>query len=148
MSWLLRQLQGAPESLKVEARVARSQATLAAPLAEARSTPERLYPEASKEIRQFGLTLTRNMGLKRDAGKGSFIDGVLEITKDFYGEVLQNLRPWKPSPPKLQKPSMPEVPESSELPSSLQEPVRVAHQEQAQQRADVQSPGGTSSEED
>ncbi|MDP9067403.1 MAG: stress response protein [Actinomycetota bacterium] len=136
VSWLLRQLQNAPENLKVEARLARSQATLAASLAEARTTPERLHPEQPREIRQFGLTLTRNMGLKRDAGKGSFIDSVLETTKDFYGEVLQNLRPWKASPPKLQKQppvSEPEAP-VTQIPSQLEEPVNAAQREQAEAR--------------
>ena len=132
---MLRQLQNSPDSLKVEARVAHSKTMLAASLAETRSTPDRLYPEPSKDIRQFSLTLTRNMGLKRDAGKGSFIDSVLETTKDFYGDVLQNLRPWKASPPKLQKPPVLEPePEVADLPAALQEPVQLAQQEQAEAR--------------
>lgn len=119
----------------MEAKVARSQSTLAASLAEARSAPEALHPDPQKEIRQLVLTLTRNMGLKRDAGKGSFIDSVLTTTKDFYGEVLQNLRPWKASPPKLQKPPVlePESP-SSDLPAEVQEAVEAAHLEQADNR--------------
>lgn len=133
VSWLLRQLQNAPENLKVEAKVARSQATLAAALTEARSTPDTLYPDPAKEIRQFVLTLTRNMGLKRDAGKGSFIDSVITTTKDFYGDVLQNLRPWKASPPKLLKQPPPE-PEAKDLPAQIEEAIETAHAEQASQR--------------
>lgn len=135
VSWLLRQLQNAPESLKVEARLARSQSTLAASLAEARTAPETLHPDAQKEIRQFELTLTRNMGLKRDAGKGSFIESVIATTKDFYGDVLQNLRPWKAAPPKLQKPTPPEgEADTSVLPAEVQDGVEVAQGEQAEQR--------------
>jgi hypothetical protein len=101
VSWLLRQLQNAPDALKVEVRVARTSNTLAANLGSARQSPELLYPEAGREIRQFVISSTRNMGLKRDASKGSFVDSVISTTKDFYSNVLQNLRAWKAPPPKL-----------------------------------------------
>jgi hypothetical protein len=73
VSWLLRQLSNAPASINLEAKVARSTSSLAASLDAVRSTPEVLYPEANKEIRQFVLSYMQNMGLKRSAGKGSFI---------------------------------------------------------------------------
>lgn len=136
VSWLLRQLQNAPDNLKVEAKVARTQSTLAASLAEARSGAEALYPDPQREIRQFVLTLTRNIGLKRDTGKGSFIESVMTTTKDFYGNVFQNLRPWKASPPKLQKRSAPED-QPVHLPEEVQGAVQVAHREQAEQRLAV-----------
>lgn len=62
-----------------------------------------LYPDAQKEIREFELSLTRNLGVKRDASKGSFIESVMSATKDFYGDVLQNLRAWKAAPPRLKR---------------------------------------------
>lgn len=102
VSWLLRQLQEAPDSLKIEAQFGRGQ-TLAATLSAARENPASLYPDAGKEIRQFELSLTRNMGLKRDASKGSFVDSVITTAEDFYSQVVQNLRRWKPVPPKLKK---------------------------------------------
>jgi hypothetical protein len=108
VSWLLRQLQSAPDGLKIEARVARMSNTLAASLSDARQTPEVLYPEAGREIREFALSLTRNMGLKRDASKGSFIESVISTTTEFYANVLQNLRAWKAPPPKLRKVSEPQ----------------------------------------
>jgi len=49
------------------------------------------------------------MGLKRDSGRGSFVQSVISTTEEFYREVLQNIRPWKPSPPKLRS-----VPEPAE----------------------------------
>ena len=67
-----------------------------------------LYPEGGKEIRAFGLSLSSNMGPKRDAGRGSFVESVLTATETFYGEVLQNLRQWKAAPPKLKKSVEPE----------------------------------------
>ncbi len=39
------------------------------------------------------------------------MDSVIVAAEDFYREVLQNLRAWKASPPKLKK-----VPEGEEVP--------------------------------
>lgn len=103
VSWLLRQLSEAPETLRIESRIARSRSSLAATLHTLRESPESLYPDGQKEIREFELSLTRNLGLKRDASKGSFIESVVSATKDFYGDVLQNLRAWKAAPPKLKR---------------------------------------------
>ncbi|MEX0991587.1 MAG: hypothetical protein WD004_04885 [Actinomycetota bacterium] len=114
VSWLLRQLGDAPEGLRIEARVARTQSTLATTLGEAHAEPGALYPESDKEIRSFLIAMTTPMGLKRSAGRGSFIDSVLDTTKTFYADVLQALRAWKPPPPKMKKPS-PE--EESQVPA-------------------------------
>ncbi len=108
VSWLLRQLQNAPDSLTIEARLGRGQ-SLAASLAAVREDPAILYPEAPKEIRVFVLTLTRNMGVKKDASKGSFVDSVVTATQDFYTQILQNLRQWKAAPPRAKKAEADEV---------------------------------------
>lgn len=132
LSWLLRQLQGAPEDLRVEAKVARSQASLAEPLAAARAKPESLHPPGGRDIRAFDLSLARNMGLNRDRGRGSFIDSVSDATEDFYGLVLQNLRVWKPSPPKL-RPKDGEGDLGVPLPEGVEEAVEAAYEEATQQ---------------
>lgn len=103
LSWLLRQLERAPETLRVEARAAYSSNTLAATLGEVRTRPDALYPEGDRDIKEFVLTLSRTPGLNRDAGKGSFAESVIALTKDFYAQVLQPLRPWKEPAPKLVK---------------------------------------------
>ena len=103
VSWLLRQLTTAPDRLKVEARVAYRGAPLSAQLSAVRADPSIIYPEPGKEIRGFVLTLSSNMGAKRDAGRGSFVESVLTGSETFYGDVLQKLRAWKASPPKLKK---------------------------------------------
>ena len=101
VSWLLRQLQKAPAQLKVDARVTYSPSGPTAMLAALQEHPELLYAQKGKEIRQFTLSLSRDMGLKRDASRGSFIVSVISTTKDFYAGVLQNLGVWKARPPKL-----------------------------------------------
>ena len=67
------------------------------------------------------------MGLKRDASKGSFIESVISTTEDFYRSVLQNLRPWKPAPPKLKPKS--EVPEETDVPIVIKAEVDEAHED-------------------
>jgi hypothetical protein len=103
VSWLLRQLQGAPDGLTVEVRVAGRSASLAAPLAAVRAEPLIVYPEKGRDIRGFVLSVTSNMGTKRDAGRGSFADGVVTAAESFYELVLQKLRAWKAAPPQLRK---------------------------------------------
>jgi hypothetical protein len=103
VSWLLRQLQTAPDNLKVEAQVAWRSSSLVATLGEVRADPSVIYPEKGKELRGFALSLASNMGLKRDSGQGSFADGVVKAAEGFYADVLQKLRAWKEAPPQLKK---------------------------------------------
>jgi hypothetical protein len=103
VSWLLRQIQDAPEGLKVEVRIRGTSRTLAAPLRAVREDPAVIYPDKGREIGTFLLTLSGNMGQKRDASRGSFVDSVSTAAEGFYAGVLQNLRAWKAAPPKLKK---------------------------------------------
>lgn len=140
VSWLLRQLQTASESIKVETREARSGATYAATLANARENAEVLYPRKDREIKQFRISLSRNMGLKRDAGKGSFIESVVRTAEDFYGEVIQNLRVWKAAPPKLQKKASDEEPAPEELvPPAIRDEVVEAEAEMSERAGEKNS---------
>jgi hypothetical protein len=40
-----------------------------------------------------------------DGGRGSFIDSVLDVIDIFYAEVMQNLRSWSATPPRLREPA-------------------------------------------
>ena len=101
VSWLLRQLANAPDQVKIESRATYATETLACSLMEARRQPEGLFPSSNREIKEFRLTLSKAPGLNRDSGKGSFADSVVELTKQFYEQVLQPLRAWKEPAPKL-----------------------------------------------
>ena len=129
VSWLLRQVQDAPDETRIEVRLARSQETLAESLGNTRARPELLYPEGGRDIRAFGISLSRNMGLKKDASRGSFIESVVSTTEDFYRVVLQNLRPWKPAPPKLKPKAVEEG--ADDVPPAVSEAVEEAKEEQA-----------------
>ena len=103
VSWMLRQLQTAPENTKIEARIAYKSTSLVAPLSAVRNSPATLYPDGGREIRGFTLSIATNMGLKRDSSRGSFVESVVSAAEAFYGDVLHKLRTWKPAPPKLKK---------------------------------------------
>jgi len=81
VGWLLRQLSKAPAETAIEARVTRLSAT--------------------RDIRSFRVSLTRDLGLNRLAGRGSFIDSINGAVLDFYREVLQNLAAWHARAPRL-----------------------------------------------
>jgi hypothetical protein len=122
----------------VEARVGKRGVSPTASLREVRERPEILYPESNQEIRQFVLSLTRNMGIKRAAGQGSFINSVIDTTKDFYGEVVEGLRAWKAPPPKLKKQPEEEAALLEDLPAHLEEAVERA-QDEASESQSVES---------
>jgi hypothetical protein len=129
VSWLLRQLTKAPADLTVEARVSRLSTTLSAPLGKVRDDPSLLMPDRTREIRSFRLTLTRDLGLNRSAGRGSFIDSIVLNVKAFYGDVLQKLVAWKPKAPKLRV-AGPIEEQEVEAPDAIAEAIEQAANDQ------------------
>lgn len=127
ISWLVRQLKEAPDDTRVEVRIARSQNSLAGSLSDIRSQPEAVIPPKDKEIRAFQVSLVRNMGLKKDNSKGSFIMSVIEGAEEFYRVILQDLRRWKAAPPKL-KPREPSEP-VEDAPPGVQDAITEARDE-------------------
>jgi hypothetical protein len=103
VNWLLRQAKEMPPNLRVEARYPNVREPVAVLLEEARKHPERLLygADPKREARVFRLTLAAELGLKRDAGQGSFLSASRQQLQDFYRGVVQGLRPWQPAAPKL-----------------------------------------------
>ena len=113
VNWLVRQLKAAPDSLRVEAFFLNQRGPGTAELLSAvRADPAVLLPDAKKELRSFRIALTAPMGAKRGRGRGGFIDSVLDLVDAFYGDVVQNLKAWSASPPKLREPVKTEEPEA------------------------------------
>ncbi len=126
VSWLLRQLQKAPPNVAIES-LAAWKSSMNATLASAREDPTLLVPANGREIREFRISLTRDLGLNRAAGRGGFIDSVIGAVKLFYGEVLQNVTAWKPRAPRLPQSSK----VATDLPDELEGPVGAAEAEMA-----------------
>ncbi len=102
VNWLVRQLKDAPETVRVESFAAYARGQSHAELLKAvREKPGLLIGDPNKELKSFRVATTSAAGVKRGTGKGSFIDSMLDAIDSFYEQVIQNLKPWMPAPPKL-----------------------------------------------
>ncbi len=116
VNWLIRQLRPAPDGLRVEAYAAHARGgSSASLLKDVRAEPAVLVQDPKKELRSFRLALTTPLGTKRGRGRGAAIDSVLTAVDGFYGDVLQHLKAWTATPPKMRDPA--ETP--SETPAAL-----------------------------
>ena len=106
ISWVLRQLSNAPPALRISVAFASTRETTSLLLDEAREYPQRLLSptDRRREPRAFELAMTRPLGLKSGKGQGSFVRETRRQVIDFYGEVVQNLKPWQAKAPKLPEP--------------------------------------------
>jgi hypothetical protein len=120
IKWMLRQLGDAPAGLRITVGFANTRETTSLLLSEAREFPQRLLSptEAKREPRAFELAMARPLGLKSGKGQGSFVRETRRQVIDFYGELVQNLKPWQAKAPKLPEPpaQVPETPQSEPPP--------------------------------
>ena len=102
VNWLVRQLKTAPGELCIQPSAAwqrgRGQTRT---LKEAREDPKSIVEDPTHELRSFTISLSSNAGPARGQGRGSFVDSVLTAVDRFYGEVVQHIKPWTPTPPKV-----------------------------------------------
>lgn len=129
VGWLLRQMTKAPADVTIEADVSRSSASLAGVLGALREDPTPLLPDSTREIRAFRVSLTRDLGLNRMAGRGSFIDTVIDAVTLYYREVLQNLTAWRARPPKLPPAAGPIEVQEVPIPAGIEEALEDAEAE-------------------
>lgn len=103
INWLLRQLRDAPDGLRVEVAFQNTRETTSLLLKEAREFPQRLLSatDPRRPPRSFAIAMTKPMGRKGDKGEGSFVRDSRKQVLDFYGEVVQRLRPWQARAPQL-----------------------------------------------
>jgi hypothetical protein len=102
VNWLLRQLKNAPDGVRVETWVKRSQQPAAAwLLGEVRDQPEKLVPADGKDISSFTVTLIGKMGTARGDGNNSFVVSFMATIDSAYQLLLQELQAWTPRAPKM-----------------------------------------------
>jgi hypothetical protein len=103
INWALRQLKGAPDDLRIDVAFASTRETTALLLGEARDAPDRLLSpsDPKRSPRAFRLAHSRAMGTKRGKGERSFVRETRQQAIDFYRDLVQELRPWRPSAPRL-----------------------------------------------
>lgn len=105
INWLLRQLKDAPGDLRVDAVYPNARQTSAGLLQVVAVEPERLLYEQDprREPRAFTLTMARKMGQKRGKEEGSFVRETRNQVIDFYGDLVQDLKPWQARAPRLRE---------------------------------------------
>jgi hypothetical protein len=101
VNWLVRQLKDAPPSVRLEAFVPRARDGASEPLRDVRESPTKLILDPAKEIRSFRVAQIHVLGSKRTAGRGSFIDSILDAIDTSYADVGQHLKAWSAAPPRL-----------------------------------------------
>lgn len=130
VKWLTRQLNGANDSLRVEAFLAHSRGPGAAELLGAvKGNPDLLVQDPKRELKTFRLATSVKLGSKRGRGRGAFIDSVLDAVDEFYRDVVQHLKTWRAAPPKMR-----------ELPASDVEPTPLASTALSSQDGPQESP--------
>ncbi|WFF08991.1 stress response protein [Micromonospora sp. WMMD1076] len=102
VNWLVRQLKDAPDTVRIEAFAMHARGGGATDLLrQVRAEPTTLITDPSRELRAFRIAQSTAAGTKRGSGRGAFIDSVLHAVDDFYEQIIQNLKPWMPAPPRL-----------------------------------------------
>lgn len=103
LNWILRQLKDAPDDLVIEVSFANTKATTAGLLAAAKDDPVSLLlpSDPKRSPRSFRLALSRPMGTKRGKGERSFVLETRKQAIGFYRDLVQDLRQWRASAPRL-----------------------------------------------
>lgn len=103
INWMLRQLSAAKDDLLVDVRYPLQKESTSASLKDARAKPERLLyaGDNKRDPMSFRLTVSRDLGMKRGRGPGSFVAESKQQTSEFYRGIVQGLRAWAPAAPKL-----------------------------------------------
>ncbi len=100
LNWLLRQIQNAPADLRIDVRFLRTSKTASDLLDRVVEDPRRVL-DRERTPRSFILTLSENVGMKRNAGRGGFITDVSALLDRFYRDVVQGVTAWSPPAPRL-----------------------------------------------
>jgi hypothetical protein len=144
ISWILRQLGSVPADLRITVAFANTRETTSLLLGEAREYPQRLLSptDSKREPRTFELASTGPLGLKSGRGQGSFVRETRRQVVDFYGEIVQNLKPWLAKAPKLPElpVRVPETPQSEPPPFVAAEQREVGEATTPTEAAVEQSP--------
>lgn len=103
LRWLIRQLKDAPDMVRIETKFVGTSRRTAVLLQDLRDDVKTalLQDDSRREPREFEISLTRPMGMKRGADRGSFLNDSRNQAVDFYRDVIQKLSEWRPSAPKL-----------------------------------------------
>lgn len=141
VKWLTRQLDGASNSVRIEAFVAHARGPGATELLGAvKSDPSILILDPKRELKTFRVATSAKLGSKRGRGRGALIDSVLTTINDFYRDVVQHLKVWRAAPPKMR-----EMPPVDGEPTALSS-TALSSQDGPQESSDVSRVAGETQE--
>lgn len=102
--WLVRQLKHAPGSLIVDAYSKSTRMPTTNSLEQLREDPREAVPASGQAPVRFQLRHQSPMGAgRRSTRKRGFIDSVIDAAMDFYAEALQDLKPFVPRAPAIER---------------------------------------------
>ena len=102
--WLVRQLKHAHGSLLVDAYPKSSRIPTTASLEQLRQDPREGIPVGGQAAVRFELRQQTHMGSgRRSTRKKGFIDSVIDAVMDFYASALQDLKPFVPRAPAIDR---------------------------------------------
>jgi hypothetical protein len=109
INWLVRQLKDAPDNLRIEVRYPNVKETVSTTLKDAREKPDKLLyaPDRAREPRAFRLSMSFEMGAKRGRAQGSFVAESRRQSIEFYRTIVQGLKPWSATAPRLPGEALP-----------------------------------------
>ena len=115
LNWLLKQCKSVPGDALLSIGYKHSR-TMEVPvkLAQLKSGDLEMPMDNSKEIATFRISVVRASGDKRGRGKGAFIDSVLSQVELTYTDLLQPIKPWVSSAPKLSETVVDLIPKQEE----------------------------------
>ena len=144
INWLVRQLRAAPDGVQVDATYRRRHSTSEL-LGQLRGNPKILLNPASAKEPPVRLTvaLARDMGIKGGRGRGSFVAVVEEVIRDFYHDVVQDLKAWAEPAPRLSSKAEADTTASPDEAAFVAEqgPEAATQAPQAGRTADTPTPG-------
>lgn len=115
LNWLLKQFKDVPKDARLSIGYKRARNLEASVSLHALKSGElELELDASRELAVFRVDSVRTFGLKRGRGQGAFIDTVLSQVTDTYSQLLQPVKPWAASAPKLSESVKELLPELTE----------------------------------
>jgi hypothetical protein len=102
VNWLIRQLKDAPDRVLIVSTFSGVRDVQSARLADLRVNPGALLlTDKQRAPRVFTISLMKEMGTRRSGVSGSFIGEATELLLSFYRSVVQGLRPYSSTAPKL-----------------------------------------------
>lgn len=106
--WLVKQLKESPGSLLVDTYARNARHPVTATLEELRENPCRGLAEGKPAPARFQLRYITTMGQgRRTKRRKGFIDSVLDAVVSFYSDVLQDLKPFVPRAPAIERRNTP-----------------------------------------